>query len=76
MPEPLTTDQIALAVEIPELYDGTAVYVMRDGSVVNRFALDLRWDARLVARVDEWIAAHGRQLPPAHTGLPTPREQA
>lgn len=53
-----TTDDIVCAYEIPGLYDGTAVYLLRDGTLVNRFA-GAPWPTRLIARVDEWIAQHG-----------------
>lgn len=53
-------EDIAIAIEIPEIYDGTCVYLMKDGSLVNRFRVagcggqEGRRD-----RVDEWIAKHG-----------------
>lgn len=56
-----TTDQIALAVEIPGLYAGTCVYLMRDGALINRFAQE-RWGGRLQAATDKWIAEHGGEL--------------
>ncbi len=55
-----TTDDIALAVEIPGLYDGSAVFLLKDGRVVNRFA-GTGWGS-LPARVDEWIERHGAAL--------------
>lgn len=56
-----TTDDIALAVEITGLYDGTAVYLLKDGTLVNRFEGQNGWGNR-AQRVDEWIAKHGNQL--------------
>jgi len=58
-----------MSVQIPGLYDGTAVWVYDDGSMVNRFAEDnafasetetdpLLWSDRYVKAADEWIAAH------------------
>lgn len=58
MTETFTCDDIALLVEIPGLYDGTAVYLLKDGRLVNRFAHAGGWGG-LSARVDEWIARHG-----------------
>lgn len=53
-----TTDQVALAIEIPGVYDGTCVWLLKDGTLVNRFS---SWPGfgRRAARVDEWIAEHG-----------------
>ena len=56
-----TVDDIALAVEIPGLYDGTAVYLMRDGRVLNRFR-HRYWPTHLRAGADTWIAEHGDRL--------------
>lgn len=56
-----TTDDIALAVEIPGLYDGTAVYLLKNGELVNRFR-SYGWGGRRAVAADEWIAAHGDQL--------------
>ena len=56
-----TTDDIALAVEIPGVYDGAAVYLLKDGTLVNRFEGQTGWGSR-PQRVDEWIAKHGDQL--------------
>ncbi|OBG32390.1 hypothetical protein [Mycolicibacter heraklionensis] len=64
-----TTDDIALAIEIPGLYDGTAVYLLRDGTLVNRFRRAPGWSAALIARVDEWIANHGDTCRKAHADM-------
>ena len=56
-----TTDDIALAIEIREIYDGTAVYLLKDGTLVNRFAGSSGWGVR-AKRVDKWITAHGDQV--------------
>ena len=59
----INTDDIAIAVEIPEIYDGTAVYLMKDGTLVNRFRADGWSDyGNRAARVDNWIAKHGNNL--------------
>lgn len=63
-----TSDDIALDVEIPEIYDGVAIYLLRDGQMVNRFAGQNGWGNR-AARVDEWIAAHGDSLRANNIGL-------
>lgn len=57
-----TTDDVALAIEIRGVYDGTCVWLLKDGSYVNRFAGQPGWPASLVARVDAWIAQHGDQI--------------
>ena len=57
-----TTDDIALAVEIPGLYDGTAVYLLKSGELVNRFRRSPGWSSRHIAGADEWIAKHGDNL--------------
>lgn len=64
-----TTDDIALAIEIPGVYDGTAVYLLRDGTLVNRFRQTSGWSPRLIARVDEWIANHGETCRKAHVDM-------
>lgn len=53
-----TTDDIALAIEIPGVYDGAAVYLMRDGTLVNRFRHDGFGSAARIYAADEWIAQH------------------
>lgn len=64
-----TTDTIALAIELPEVYDGTSVYLLRDGSLVNRFRQRPGWPARLIKVVDEWIAVHGDKFRAANADL-------
>lgn len=56
-----TIDDIALAVEIPGVYDGTACWLLKDGRLINRFTGKTGWGKR-AQRVDEWIARHGEQL--------------
>ena len=57
-----TTDDIALFIELPGVYDGTAVYLLRDGSLVNRFRHDGFGSAYHIRAADEWIAQHGNQI--------------
>lgn len=57
-----TTDDVALAIEIQGLYDGTCVWLLKDGRYINRFAGKPGWPASLIARVDAWIAQHGDQV--------------
>ena len=57
-----TTDDIALGIEIPGLYDGTAVWLLKDGTLVNRFRSVPGWSGRTIAAVDEWITKHGDQI--------------
>ncbi len=56
-------EDIAIAIEIPEIYDGTCVYLMKDGTLVNRFHV-AGWGGQggRRDRVDEWIAKHGDTL--------------
>ncbi len=61
MPE-FTTDDIALTVEIRGLYDGTAVYLLKNGELVNRFRQSPGWSARHIKVADEWIAKNGDAL--------------
>ncbi len=58
----MNPDDIALAIEIRGIYDGTAVYLMRDGTLVNRFAGNPNWSARRVQAADDWIARHGDRI--------------
>lgn len=62
MTEKFTTDDIALAIEIPGLYDGTAVYLLKDGTMANRFRQSSGWSSRQVIAADEWITKHGDAL--------------
>lgn len=57
-----TTDDIALAIEIPGVYDGTAVYLLRDGTLVNRFRQTPGWSAHRIKAADQWIAQHAGTL--------------
>lgn len=65
----LTTDEIAVAVVIPGLYDGTAVYLMKDGTFVNRFRRDGTWPARKVRAADTWILMNGSRFREANRDL-------
>lgn len=56
-----TTDDIALAIEIPGYYDGTSVYLLKDGTLVNRFAGQSGW-RNLPDLVDAWIAKYGNAI--------------
>lgn len=57
---PFTTDDIALLIEIPGVYDGTSAYLLKDGRLVNR------WDgtpmARRRAATQAWLDQHGEAL--------------
>ncbi len=64
-----TTDDIALAVEIPGLYDGAAVFLLKSGELINRFRQSPGWSARRIAGADEWIAKHGDTLHANNTDL-------
>lgn len=57
-----TTDDIALAVEIRGVYDGTAVYLLKDGRLINRFRCSNGWSEFRINAADSWIAEHGEQL--------------
>lgn len=58
-----------MGIEIPDIYDGVAVWAYPDGTLINRFAQDnafaseqsddpLLWSDRYVKAADEWIANH------------------
>lgn len=61
---------VALAIEIQGLYDGTCVWLLKDGRYINRFAGKPGSPASLIARVDAWIAQHGNQIRADNTDLP------
>lgn len=61
MPD-FTTDDIALLIEIPGVYDGTAVYLLKSGELVNRFRQSPGWSARQIQAADEWMAKFGENL--------------
>ncbi len=48
-------DDVDHSIEIPEIYDGVAVWVLKDGRWINRFAGQEGWEHR-ARLVDEWIA--------------------
>ena len=56
-------DQIAHTIEICDVYDGVAVYVMKDGTWINRFRLPggEGFESR-AQRVDEWIAKYQKKI--------------
>lgn len=57
-----TTDDIALGIEIRGIYDGTAVWLLKDGTLVNRFRQVPGWSSRTITAVDEWIAKYGGEI--------------
>lgn len=64
-----TTDDVALAVELPGIYDGTCLWLLKDGSYVNRFRQTPGWQAWRITRVDQWIAEHGELFRADNTDL-------
>jgi hypothetical protein len=69
-----TTDDIALAIEIRGVYDGTSCYLLRDGRIVNRWERGPR--ARYEA-TQRWIEANGAALRAANADLiDQPAEEA
>ncbi|ORA77281.1 hypothetical protein BST28_18625 [Mycolicibacter kumamotonensis] len=69
-----TTDTIALAIELPGVYDGTSVYLLKDGTFVNRWTNSTITHRRWAA--DEWIAAHGDKFRAANADLLDKEEEA
>jgi hypothetical protein len=47
-------DEIDHGIEIQGLYDGVAVWVLKDGTWINRFA-DMPGYEHRAARIQEWI---------------------
>jgi hypothetical protein len=47
-------DDIAYGIEISGVYDGVAVWVLKDGTMVNRFAGEPGYERR-AARIQEYI---------------------
>lgn len=66
MTDTFTTDDIALAIEIPGVYDGTSCWLLRDGRIVNRWVRGPR--ARYEA-TQRWIDANGEALRAANSDL-------
>lgn len=64
-----TTDDIALTIELPGVYDGIAVYLLRDGTLVNRFRQAPGWPTHRIKAADEWIVAHGETCRAAHVDM-------
>lgn len=62
-----TTDEIALAIEIPGVYDGTSAYLMKDGTIVNRWNIR-GFHSRRVA-TQQWIDQHGDAFREANRDL-------
>ncbi len=46
-------DDVAMAYELPGVYDGVSVWQLKNGRMVNRFAGE---GSRREALIDEWIA--------------------
>ena len=63
-----TTDDIAIGIELPGVYDGVAVWLLKDGRFVNRFRQSPGWSPHRVKAADEWIANHGATLPGEEAG--------
>lgn len=66
-----TSDDIALLVEIPGVYDGCSAYLLRDGRLVNR------WDsvpgfAGRERATQEWLERNGDALRTANADLLNP----
>ena len=57
-----TLDDVALGIELPWVYDGTCVWLLKDGTIVNRFRQAPGWPAWRDAAVDEWIAEYGEKF--------------
>lgn len=66
-----TTDDIALLVEIPGVYDGSSAYLLKDGRLVNR------WDGTGYAgrrrATQEWIDRNGDRFRAANADLLNPQ---
>jgi hypothetical protein len=50
-------EDISYGIEIPGVYDGVAVWVLKDGTMVNRFAGEAGYERR-AARIQEYIDFH------------------
>lgn len=66
MPE-FTTDDIAIAVEIPGVYDGTSAYLLKDGTWRNRW-YGTDFDNRY-GRTQDWIDQNGDSFREANRDL-------
>lgn len=64
-----TAGDIALGIELPGVYDGIAVWLLRDGTLVNRFRQQPGWPAHRIKATDEWIASHGETCRRAHADM-------
>lgn len=59
MNETFSTDDIVVGVEIPGVYDGTCVWLLKDGRLINRMA---NWGGRREQATQEWIESNGDKL--------------
>lgn len=50
-------EDIAYGIELPAVYDGVAVWVLNDGTLINRFAGMAGFEHR-AAKVQEYIDFH------------------
>lgn len=66
MTDTFTTDDIALAIEIPDVYDGTSCWLLRDGRLINRWT---RGPAARHTATQRWIEANGAALRTANADL-------
>ena len=48
-------DDVAMAYELPGVYDGVCAWLLKNGRLVNRFAGE---GSRREALTDEWIATN------------------
>ena len=63
-----TTDDIALGIEIPGVYDGVCCWLLKDGRIVNRFE---RGPSARYEATQRWIEANGAALRADNTDLLT-----
>ncbi|MFF0546925.1 hypothetical protein ACFYTF_29220 [Nocardia thailandica] len=61
-----TTDDIALGIEIPGVYDGVCCWLLKDGRIVNRWT---RGPSARYEATQQWIEANGAALRAANTDL-------
>ena len=62
-----TADDIAVAIELPGVYDGTSVYLLKDGTYRNRWDGTTITHRKIAAR--EWIERHGDSFREANRDL-------
>lgn len=63
-----TTDDIAIAVEIPGVYDGVSAYLLKDGTWRNRWD-DTTGFGRRREATQAWIDEHGDTFRAANRDL-------